>query len=69
MKRFDKIFNKLYMVLNNKQKHMVTVSAGVASTDECLPDELLKQADKLMYENKKEFYKDKVSDQRKIKAL
>ena len=53
------IFNDLYINLNDKQKTQVTVSVGIASSDAYLPDELIKQADKLMYENKREFYKNK----------
>ena len=65
------VFNELYMNLNDKQQHMVTISTGVASTDTCPPDELIKRADKLMYENKKEFYKNKPGTygKNKIEAL
>ena len=66
-KRFNDVFNELYITLNGKQ-HMVTVSSGFASSDTCPPDKLIKQADKLMYENKKEFYKIKL-DQDGIKTL
>lgn len=67
MQRFCNVFNKLYLTLNGMQ-HMVTVSTGVASTDTCPPDELIKQADILMYDNKKEFYKRKFA-QDEIKTL
>lgn len=67
MERFNKNFSKLSLTLNDNQKQMVTVSAGTASTDECHPDKLIKEADKLMYENKKEFYKSKISDKNKLR--
>jgi hypothetical protein len=33
------------------------VSAGVASTSQTLPDDLIRLADRLMYENKREYYR------------
>ncbi|MGD9161818.1 MAG: GGDEF domain-containing protein [Desulfobacteraceae bacterium] len=53
------IFKNLFIELDNKQKLHVTISAGIAASDTCLPDELLKKADDLMYKNKREFYNSK----------
>ena len=53
----NRVFNQLYMELDDKQKHPVTMSTGIASTDSYPPDDLIKVADELMYEDKKEYYK------------
>lgn len=62
------IFKNLFIELDDKQKFHVTVSAGIAASDTCLPDELLKKADNLMYKNKREFYDKKTGllDQEKV---
>jgi diguanylate cyclase (GGDEF)-like protein len=53
------IFNEIYFDINKTEKLTVSVSAGAASTDTSLPDELIKLADSMMYENKREFYRNK----------
>ncbi len=72
MEKLNKeVFNNLYIDLDEKQKIQVTVSAGIATSNTCLPDDLIKQADKLMYENKRTFYKSKlqIEENDEIKAL
>ncbi|NLD35244.1 MAG: GGDEF domain-containing protein [Desulfatiglans sp.] len=51
------MFDEIYFDINNTEKLSVTVSAGAASTSTSLPDDLIKLADRLMYESKREFYK------------
>ncbi len=53
------IFNDLYIDFSDNQRIQVSVSAGIAASDIWSPDELIKQADKLMYDNKRKFYKNK----------
>jgi diguanylate cyclase (GGDEF)-like protein len=59
IEKLNNIFNKIYFDVNKTEKLMVTISAGVASTDICHPDELIKFADNMMYENKREFYRNR----------
>jgi diguanylate cyclase (GGDEF)-like protein len=51
------MFDEIYFDINNEERLSVTVSAGVASTSTSLPDDLIRVADRLMYENKREFYR------------
>lgn len=51
------MFDEIYFDINKTEKLSVTVSAGVASTSTSLPDDLVRLADSLMYENKREFYR------------
>ncbi len=51
------MFDEIYFDINNAEKLLVTVSAGFASTSTTLPDDLVRLADRLMYENKREFYR------------
>lgn len=65
------IFNNIYINICDDRTLQVTVSAGIAASDACFPDELIREADRLMYENKREFYskRGRLSDRNEIKTL
>jgi diguanylate cyclase (GGDEF)-like protein len=57
IERLDKLyFADFFIEISDQVKHQVTVSMGVAGTDKFLPEDLIRTADRFMYDDKKAFY-------------
>ncbi|MCK5232260.1 MAG: diguanylate cyclase, partial [Desulfobulbaceae bacterium] len=52
----EKTFHEISIEVGENERFPVTVSFGAAGTDKYKPEELIKEADRLMYENKEAFY-------------
>ncbi|MCK5543936.1 MAG: GGDEF domain-containing protein, partial [Desulfobulbaceae bacterium] len=51
-----KTFHEVSIEVGKNERFPVTVSFGAAGTDKYKPEELIKEADRTMYENKEAFY-------------
>jgi len=51
------VFDEVTMPVGNGEQFPVTISAGAAGSDRFDSQDLVKEADRMMYENKEAYYK------------